>query len=116
MNTIYDLSDTSNRGEPVAAASTAVARCCRQHREQVRLTPQYQGLQELHEQYGPQGLVVLGFPCDQFAHQEPGDDDGDRGVLPAQLRGHLPAHDQGGRQRRGTDPVFEFVKDRSKAS
>ena len=37
-------------------------------------TPQYDGLQALHEDYGPQGLVVLGFPCDQFAHQEPGDD------------------------------------------
>lgn len=35
-------------------------------------TPQYQGLQELHEQFRDQGLVVLGFPCDQFMHQEPG--------------------------------------------
>jgi glutathione peroxidase len=37
-------------------------------------TPQYEGLQTLHERYGAQGLVVLGFPCDQFGHQEPGDD------------------------------------------
>ncbi|WP_019875809.1 glutathione peroxidase [Sporichthya polymorpha] len=36
-------------------------------------TPQYAGLQELHEAYGPQGLVILGFPCNQFGHQEPGD-------------------------------------------
>ena len=35
-------------------------------------TPQYQGLQQLHERYRDQGLVVLGFPCDQFMHQEPG--------------------------------------------
>lgn len=35
-------------------------------------TPQYQGLQELHEQFRDQGLVVMGFPCDQFMHQEPG--------------------------------------------
>lgn len=35
-------------------------------------TPQYQGLQTLYDQYRDQGLVVLGFPCDQFAHQEPG--------------------------------------------
>ncbi|HJB10861.1 MAG TPA: glutathione peroxidase [Candidatus Brachybacterium merdavium] len=35
-------------------------------------TPQYQGLQELHEQFHDQGLVVMGFPCDQFMHQEPG--------------------------------------------
>ncbi|MGP9536489.1 glutathione peroxidase [Brachybacterium sp. AOP43-C2-M15] len=36
------------------------------------LTPQYAGLQALHERYGDQGLRVLGFPCDQFMHQEPG--------------------------------------------
>jgi glutathione peroxidase len=36
-------------------------------------TPQYAGLEALWRQYGPRGLVVLGFPCDQFGHQEPGD-------------------------------------------
>lgn len=41
---------------------------------QCGLTPQYQGLQELHETYAGQGLVVLGFPCDQFRNQEPGDE------------------------------------------
>lgn len=38
-------------------------------------TPQYDGLQKLYEQYGDKGLIVLGFPCDQFAHQEPGSDE-----------------------------------------
>lgn len=37
-------------------------------------TPQYAGLQRLHEQYGPHGLVVLGFPCNQFGGQEPGEE------------------------------------------
>jgi glutathione peroxidase len=36
------------------------------------LTPQYTELQALHEKYAPAGLVVLGFPCNQFAGQEPG--------------------------------------------
>ncbi len=36
------------------------------------LTPQYAGLQALHEQYGERGLTVLGFPCNQFGAQEPG--------------------------------------------
>jgi glutathione peroxidase len=39
---------------------------------QCGLTPQYEGLEALYKQYGERGLVVLGFPCDQFAHQEPG--------------------------------------------
>ncbi|MFC3034294.1 glutathione peroxidase [Pseudoalteromonas fenneropenaei] len=35
-------------------------------------TPQYEGLQALHEKYHQQGLVILGFPCNQFGQQEPG--------------------------------------------
>ncbi len=38
-------------------------------------TPQYQGLQELQDTYGERGFTVLGFPCDQFGHQEPGAED-----------------------------------------
>jgi glutathione peroxidase len=36
------------------------------------LTPQFEGLQALHEKYGDQGLVVLGFPCNQFGAQDSG--------------------------------------------
>lgn len=36
-------------------------------------TPQFAGLQKLHEQYAERGLAVLGFPCNQFGKQEPGD-------------------------------------------
>ncbi|MCX6433174.1 MAG: glutathione peroxidase [Actinobacteria bacterium] len=52
-------------GKPLLIVNTA-SKC--------GFTPQYDGLQKLHEEFGPQGLVVLGFPCDQFAHQEPGSD------------------------------------------
>jgi hypothetical protein len=38
-------------------------------------TPQYKGLQKLHEDYKDRGLVVIGFPCDQFGGQEPGNDE-----------------------------------------
>ncbi|MFQ6371286.1 glutathione peroxidase [Shewanella sp. YIC-542] len=36
-------------------------------------TPQYQGLEKLYQEFAPKGLVVLGFPCNQFGAQEPGD-------------------------------------------
>ena len=39
---------------------------------QCGLTPQYKQLEALYEKYGKQGLVILGFPCNQFLHQEPG--------------------------------------------
>ena len=74
-NDFYGLSFTSNKGElisladfsgkPVLIVNTA-SKC--------GLTPQYEGLQELHNKYKSKGLVVIGFPCDQFAHQEPGND------------------------------------------
>jgi glutathione peroxidase len=38
-------------------------------------TPQLEGLEQLYREYGEQGLVVLGFPCNQFGGQEPGDAD-----------------------------------------
>lgn len=41
---------------------------------QCGFTPQYGPLQELYDTYAERGLVVLGFPCDQFMHQEPGTD------------------------------------------
>jgi len=37
-------------------------------------TPQYTGLEALHRKYQDKGFAVLGFPCDQFGHQEPGDE------------------------------------------
>ena len=41
---------------------------------QCGFTPQYAGLEALWRQYRDRGLVVLGFPCDQFGHQEPGNE------------------------------------------
>ena len=73
--TIYDLSFTDNHGQqvdlaqfagrPVLIVNTA-SKC--------GFTPQYEGLQKMYEEFKDQGLVIIGFPCDQFAHQEPGDD------------------------------------------
>jgi glutathione peroxidase len=37
-------------------------------------TPQYEGLEALYKKHKDKGLVILGFPCDQFGHQEPGDE------------------------------------------
>lgn len=69
---IYDFPVTTIRGERTTLAEykgqvllivNTASKC--------GLTPQYEGLQKLYEEYKDQGLVVLGFPCNQFKEQEP---------------------------------------------
>jgi glutathione peroxidase len=60
-----DISLDAYRGKAMLVVNTA-SKC--------GFTPQYTGLEKLWRQYQDKGLVVLGFPCDQFGHQEPGDE------------------------------------------
>jgi len=72
MNTFYDLTAKTPSGEkinmadykgkPVLIVNTAT---------QCGLTPQFEGLEKLHQAYKDLGLITLGFPCNQFAGQEP---------------------------------------------
>ncbi len=74
-NNLYELSVTSNKGENISFNQFAgKAILVVNTASKCGLTPQYEGLQELHQKYKDKGLVVIGFPCDQFAHQEPGND------------------------------------------
>src|SRR6202008_3538254 len=76
MSTAYDFSAETLDGHPAPLAN---------HRGAVMLivntaskcgfTPQYEGLEALYRKYKDRGLVVLGFPCNQFGAQEPGDAD-----------------------------------------
>ena len=62
-------------------------------------TPQYTGLEALYRKYKKDGLVVLGFPCDQFGHQEPGDEEEIRSFCSLKYDVDLPDVREGRRQR-----------------
>ena len=75
MKRIFDFKALNNKGAEVDLAQyegkvlmivNTASKC--------GFTPQYDGLEALYQKYKDKGLVIIGFPCDQFAHQEPGSD------------------------------------------
>jgi len=74
MTTLSDFTANTLTGEeqPLSAYGGKVVLVVNTASE-CGFTPQYQGLQELHTRYAGDGFAVLGFPCNQFGGQEPGD-------------------------------------------
>jgi len=73
MTTIHDFSATDISGvEQALADYKGKVLLIVNTASQCGFTPQYGPLQELYDTYSSRGLIILGFPCDQFGHQEPG--------------------------------------------
>ena len=77
---------------------------------QCGFTPQYQGLQALHDKYGDQGFAVLGFPCDQFGNQEPGDDAEIAGFCERSFGVTFPLFSKVDVNGDDAHPVFEWLR------
>lgn len=112
MTPFYQLTANSLRGEPVSMADYAgklvlvvnTASHC-------GFTPQYAGLEALYKKYASQGLVVLGFPCNQFGKQEPGNADDIAQTCHINYGVSFPMFEKAEVNGRAAHPVFRYLKD-----
>ena len=77
-------------------------------------TPQYAGLEKLYQEYVDRGLVVLGFPCDQFMGQEPGDAGEIEEFCQLNYGVSFPMFDKIDVNGRGAHPLYRWLKSEQK--
>lgn len=73
-------------------------------------TPQYQGLEALYRQYRDRGFVILGFPCNQFGHQEPGDEAEIKGFCALKYDVSFPLFAKIKVNGDDAHPLYQFLK------
>lgn len=76
-------------------------------------TPQYEGLQKIYAERADKGLVVLGFPCDQFGNQEPGNDEEIAGFCQVNFGVTFPLMKKVEVNGAKAHPLFSWLKSRS---
>lgn len=109
--TFYDLKALRNDGTELDFASLAgKAVLVVNTASKCGYTPQYTGLEALWKTYGERGLVVLGFPCDQFAHQEPGSDAQIAEFCSLNFGVTFPLMAKVSVNGKDAHPVFEYLK------
>lgn len=77
---------------------------------QCGFTPQYAGLEALHRKHQRRGLAILGFPCDQFGHQEPGDEDAIKSFCSLTYDVTFPMFAKIDVNGPGTHPLYRHLK------
>ena len=112
MTTFYQLTATSLDGQRIPMADYAgklvlvvnTASHC-------GFTPQYAGLEVLYKKYASRGLVVLGFPCNQFGKQEPGGVDDIEQTCQINYGVSFPMFEKVEVNGAGAHPLFRYLKD-----
>lgn len=112
MTPFHQLTATSLRGQPISMADYAgklvlVVNTA----SQCGFTPQYAGLEKLYKKYADRGLVVLGFPCNQFGKQEPGNADDIAQICHIHYGVSFPMFEKVEVNGAATHPVFRYLKD-----
>ena len=108
---VYDFKTKNNKGAEVDLAQyegkilmlvNTASKC--------GFTPQYDGLEALYQKYKDQGLVILGFPCDQFAGQEPGSNEEIAEFCRLNHGVTFPLMAKTDVNGANAEPVFEYLK------
>lgn len=111
MTTFHQLSATSLSGQHISMADYAGKLVVIVNTaSQCGFTPQYAGLETLYKKYAAQGLVVLGFPCNQFGKQEPGDADAISQTCHINYGVSFPMFEKVEVNGAATHPVFGYLK------
>ncbi|MBT4521291.1 MAG: glutathione peroxidase [Halieaceae bacterium] len=74
------------------------------------LTPQFKGLEKLYGQYGDKGFEILGFPCNQFGHQDPGSNDEITEFCQLNYGVSFPMFGKIEVNGSGADPLYKYLK------
>jgi glutathione peroxidase len=108
---IYDFSAKLNNGaDRSLAAYKGKVLLIVNTASQCGFTPQYKGLQELYAKYHDRGLEVLGFPCDQFGHQEPGSDEEIKTFCETNYAVNFPLFSKIEVNGDNAHPLYKFLK------
>ncbi len=111
---LYDLKVTNIKGEEVSLADykdkvllivNTASKC--------GLTSQYEGLESLYEKYEKDGLVILGFPCNQFGSQEPGSNNEIQEFCRATFSIKFPMFEKIEVNGAGTHPLYKILKEKA---
>jgi glutathione peroxidase len=111
---VYDFSAKTIRGEEQSLADykgkvllivNTASKC--------GFTPQYKELQELYEQYRDRGFGVLGFPCNQFGHQEPGTEEEIEEFCQVNYGVTFPMFAKVDVNGENAHPLFEYLKEKA---
>ena len=96
----YDLKDL--KGKVLLIVNTATG---------CGFTPQYEGLEKLYQQYNKEGLEILDFPCNQFGHQAPGDDDEIHAFCTSKYQTSFDQFSKIEVNGENESPLYTFLKD-----
>jgi glutathione peroxidase len=111
MASVYDFSAKSLAGEDISLKRyegnvlliVNTASAC-------GFTPQYKGLQALQQALGSRGFSVLGFPCNQFGHQEPGNAAGIKEFCESNYAVSFPMFDKVDVNGNNTHPLYKYLR------